>query len=67
MYKFKTVVPKFIPTKYPNEKINYKYISHELDKIKNLLSWQSTVFRRQNHPTLDNTLEELIYNVKEKK
>ena len=66
MNVIKTSVKKFIPKKLPNEQINYKYISQELDKIKDLINWQSTMFRRQNHETLDNTLENLIYNVKNK-
>jgi hypothetical protein len=61
----KTLV-KTPPIDPPQHLINYPYITGELIKIKHLLGWQSTLFRRQNHPTLDHALDSLIHHVKHK-
>jgi hypothetical protein len=52
-----SIAKKYIPK-------NNQYILNELQKIKNILDWQSTMFRRENHKSLTDTLDNLIKNVK---
>ena len=61
-----TIVRKYIPTTIPKQNITLPYVEEKLKYIQYLLEKQGDLFRRQNHPTLDNAFEDLIHNVKQK-
>ena len=66
---FQTIlsVSKKINPTLSQKPINYHYISKELDYIKHLLEWQSIMFRRENHHTLQSSLDNLIHNINHNK
>jgi len=66
MYRFQSVVRQYLPKSVPTSEITFPYVEQHLVKIKWLLDKQSEVFRRQNHPTLDNAFEDLLHNIKRK-
>ena len=62
----RTLVRKYLPTTIPKQDITLPYVEIKLKYIKYLLDKQSEVFRRQNHPTLDNAFEDLLHNLQNK-
>ena len=62
----KTVVLPYIPKEIPKDKINLPYVFDQVTKIKELIHWQSLMFRRGNHTDLDKTMDDLLHNLKKK-
>ena len=48
----------------PAKDITFKYVHSRLIHIQELIRWQSIVFRRENHNSLDFEINDLIKNVK---
>ena len=48
----------------PARDITFKYVHTKLIHLQELIRWQSIVFRRENHQSLDFEINDLIRNVK---
>ena len=66
MWIHQTCVRKYRPLTIPKQDITFPYVEQRLKYIQYLLEKQSDLFRRENHPTLDNAFEDLLHNVKQK-
>jgi hypothetical protein len=63
---FPSIVRAYVPKVAPKHEISYHVIHSELVHIKYLLDCQTTVFRRQNHPTLDQAFADLMVTLEQK-
>ena len=62
----RTFVRTYLPTTVPKQDITFPYVEARLKYIQYLLEKQSQVFRRENHPTVDNAFTDLLHNVIQK-